>query len=252
MRVYAVSDIHVDFNENRQWLMNLSAQDYRDDILILAGDISDVTPFLLQTFDALKLRFREVLFVPGNHDLWTYRNNTSDSLAYFSLIQRAVHEHGILMEPYTNGPLTIIPLFGWYDYSFGLPSDELSFMWMDYTACVWPEHFDEMAITRHFISMNEGCCALTNERVITFSHFMPRIDLMPSIIPVKKRVLYPVLGTSLLEEQIRRIGPEIHVYGHTHVNRCVIKNGILYINNAFGYPRETSITRKKLLCVMEL
>jgi len=41
----------------------------------------------------------------------------------------------------------------------------------------------------------------------------------------------------------------IRVYGHSHVNRRVPIEGVCYINNAFGYPGETRITAKQLLCI---
>lgn len=252
MRIFALSDIHIDYAENRTWLMELSELDFRDDILILAGDIADITSLVETAFKECTRRFREVLFVPGNHDLWTYRNGMASSLAAFDHLQKIAADHGVRTGPHTEGGLTIIPLHGWYDYSFGKPSEELSFMWMDYTACSWPEGFDETAITQHFTDMNREALSIRNEKVITFSHFMPRVDLMPSVIPEKKRFLYPVLGTTILEEQVRTIGPKIHIYGHTHVNRRLERDGILYINNAFGYPRETRITRKRLLRVMEM
>ena len=74
---------------------------------------------------------------------------------------------------------------------------------------------------------------------------------MPSYIPFAKMVLYPVLGTTLLEKQIRRLGSNIHIYGHTHVNANVVKDNIRYINNAFGYPYEHHIAAKEMLCVWE-
>lgn len=252
VRIFALSDIHIDYAENRSWLMDLSTEDYRNDILILAGDVADITSLKEEAFGVLTRRFRAVVFVPGNHDLWTYRNGQADSFAAFDHIQAVAADHGVHTAPYTEGGLTIIPLQGWYDYSFGKPSEGLSLMWMDYMACSWPEGFDEAAITRHFTAMNGEFLSIRNERIITFSHFMPRVDLMPSIIPENKRFLYPVLGTTILEKQIRSIGPQIHIYGHTHVNRRIERDGILYINNAFGYPRETRITRKRLLRVMEI
>jgi Icc-related predicted phosphoesterase len=106
-------------------------------------------------------------------------------------------------------------------------------------------------ITRHFISMNVPLLNTTNKLIISFSHFMPRIDIMPDFIPLFQRRLYPVLGSSLLEQQIRKLGSHIHVYGHSHVNRFIEKDGVTYINNAFGYPYETAITAKKLLCIYE-
>jgi predicted phosphodiesterase len=56
----------------------------------------------------------------------------------------------------------------------------------------------------------------------------------------------------LIEEQIRRVGSNIHIYGHSHVNCHVTIDGTLYINNAFGYPYETRITAKMLECVFEV
>jgi Icc-related predicted phosphoesterase len=87
--------------------------------------------------------------------------------------------------------------------------------------------------------------------VVTFSHFLPRIDVMPSYIPRHRRMLYPILGSDRLERQLRLFKPSIHVYGHSHVNREVEIEGVTYINNAFGYPEETRITAKRLLCIHE-
>ena len=41
MRVFALSDIHIDYNENANWIANLSPTEYQDDVLILAGDVTD-------------------------------------------------------------------------------------------------------------------------------------------------------------------------------------------------------------------
>jgi hypothetical protein len=89
------------------------------------------------------------------------------------------------------------------------------------------------------------------DTVITYSHFLPRIDLMPDFIPCASRVLYPILGSSQLDPQLRRLNSHIHVYGHSHVNRNVKIDGVSYINNAFGYPHETRITSKHLVCIHE-
>ena len=50
---------------------------------------------------------------------------------------------------------------------------------------------------------------------------------------------------------MRGLHPRIHVYGHSHVNRHVTIDGISYINNAFGYPSESWIKSKGLMCVHE-
>lgn len=255
MRVFTISDIHVDFAENLYWLNNLSCNDYLNDILILAGDITDTLPLFEKTLRKLRKRFSEVLFIPGNHDLWVRSSNIKNSLEKLQLIQTIAADCGIRMEPlHPSYCVSIIPLFGWYDYSFGYPSRKLLASWIDYTACKWPENYDEKSITQHFISMNEPFVnkSNTNRFIISFSHFLPRIDVMPIYIPPDKRFLYPVLGTTLLERQISKLGSDIHIYGHSHVNNQVMIDNTLYINNAFGYPYETRITGKKLKCIFEM
>lgn len=251
MRVFAVSDIHADFEENFKWLNTLSLSDFREDILILAGDISGNILIIEKVFKELKKRFAEVFFVPGNHDLWVHRRDGIDSLKKLDLIYRTAENYGIRMQAATLGYLSIIPLLGWYDYTFGMPSEELFGTWMDYSACIWPELCDEKSITAYFTGLNEKYFGIKNSFIISFSHFLPRIDIMPTFIPEAKRKLYPVLGSSLIEDQIRKLKPNIHVYGHSHVNVCVKKDSVLYINNAFGYPYEYGITEKKLKCIFE-
>ena len=56
MRVFAVSDVHVDYSPNLQWVEQLSTSDYQHDVLILAGDVSDSLPLLIRCFQALTRR----------------------------------------------------------------------------------------------------------------------------------------------------------------------------------------------------
>ena len=251
MKVYAISDLHIDYEENRQWVYNLSQSEYKDDILVLAGDVTDDIPSIEKVFLFLKKCFREVFYVPGNHDLWAFRHNGMNSLEKFEFIKRIAKNSGIRSEPGEFGPLSIVPLFAWYDYSFGPPSDDLKYQWSDYRACKWPDGFNEKKVTRYFISLNENFLTCKNRFIISFSHFLPRVDLMPHYIPQSKRYIYPALGTHQLELQIRRLTPQIHIYGHSHVNVNIKKDNITYINNAFGYPHEKWTTSKQLLCILE-
>jgi Icc-related predicted phosphoesterase len=75
--------------------------------------------------------------------------------------------------------------------------------------------------------------------------------LMPKFIPMNRRELYPVLGSASLDRRLRELGSIMHVYGHSHVNRSMKIDGVTYVNNAFGYPQETHIAAKRLLCIYE-
>lgn len=249
MRVFALSDIHVDYPENKQWLLGLSCLDYQGDILILAGDVTDNLLLLEHCFRELSAKFQKVLFVPGNHDLWVMRNKNLTSFEKFQKIVELAGHYDISMQAYHTESLVIVPLFSWYDFSFGQPSTKLMQTWMDFHACNWPDYNLMSDVTHYFLNKN-AILEITHSTLISFSHFLPRIDLMPAYIPPFWRYLYPVMGTELLEEQIRELNPQIHVYGHSHVNRWVKFGGIQYVNNAFGYPSEKGIA-KKLLCIYE-
>ena len=87
--------------------------------------------------------------------------------------------------------------------------------------------------------------------VISFSHFLPRTDIMPSFISDNVKRLFPVFGSHKIEEQIKKLKASIHIYGHSHLNLQVKKGDRTYINNAFGYPHEKGISQKRIISVYE-
>jgi len=70
-----------------------------------------------------------------------------------------------------------------------------------------------------------------------------RANLIPSRLHAHQTLnfkgLYRVGGTTRLDEQIREVGSTIHVFGHSHINWEKEVDGVLYVQNAKGYPRET-------------
>ncbi|RDS81200.1 hypothetical protein DWU98_11720 [Dyella monticola] len=250
MRVFAVSDLHLDYAANHEWLEQLPRHEYNDDVLILAGDVSDRLSRLDHAFKLVARCFSTVLYVPGNHDLWVHREPMQNSFEKLDAVLAAAHEHGIRTDVFRNDELVIMPLLGWYDYSFGAADDYLKTAWADYRACRWPG-YDDAALTRFFTDSNPVHSPMLTgaQRIISFSHFLPRIDLMPERIPDKHRKIYPVLGTTALETQLRAAGSTTHVYGHSHVNRRVTMDGVTYINNALGYPNEAHFTGRQLVQV---
>ena len=252
MRVFALSDIHIDYDENARWIANLSTAEYQSDVLILAGDVTDTRRLLEWCLSTLSTRFKKVLFVPGNHELWVIRDgHQKNSLQKFADVCAVIESSGASMQAFRERGVSIIPLLSWYDYSFGEPSEELRSIWMDYRACRWPSGFTEKDIAAYFAAFNDKQVSVTGDKVITYSHFLPRIDLMPGFIPSARKLLYPILGSAQLDQQLRKLNATIHVYGHSHVNRQVTIDGVSYINNAFGYPNETRITSKRLICIHE-
>lgn len=252
MRVFAISDVHVDYPENLQWILQLSETDYQQDILILAGDVSDDMNLLARVFASLKEKFKQLLFVPGNHELWVQNDERISSLEKFAAINSLAIRHEVQISLFECGDISFVPLLSWYDFSFGEPDRHLKRAWRDFRACRWPAHLQSSsAVTDFFHQRNIPLLDTKNKTVISFSHFLPRIDVMPERIPQDRRRVYPVLGSTALGEQLKQLQPDVHVYGHSHVNQSIELDNIRFVNNAFAYPGESRISRKRLHCVYE-
>lgn len=234
MRIYAISDLHTDFRENRQALERAAMTEHRDDVLIVAGDVADSETVLRETLQLLASRFREVFFVPGNHELWV-RGETRDSMEKFRSVLRICDQAGVRTAPARVGDAWVVPLFSWYDPSFDVngegAEDELE-AWADRYFTRWPA--DLGRVDAAFLRMNEPHVRAYDGPVVTFSHFVPRPELVPPVKYLRFRGLPLVAGSLGIEEQIRRIGPRVHVFGHTHIPEDRVLDGVRYVQNHFS------------------
>ena len=254
MKVQAISDLHADYTENREWIKALSQTQFVDDVLILAGDISDDFALLKEMLTTLRERFSRLLFVAGNHDVWVRSGDFDCSLEKHAAIYALCAELGIDTKRFTFQGVDFVPLQSWYDFSFGQPDSNLLRAWRDFHACQWPQHLaDSQAVAEHFLASNES--ALNAEKVgevlISCSHFLPSLALMPGWIPESRRRVYPVLGSDALGEQVRRLQSDIHLYGHSHVNQTLKLGATYFVNNAFATPKERRIAGKQLRCIFD-
>lgn len=254
MRVFGISDLHADYAENRQWIENLPRDRYAADVLLVAGDISDDLALLQEVLATLRERFARVLFVVGNHDLWVRRGDYDCSLAKKAAVYAVCAELEVDTECFTLHNVDFVPLESWYDFSFGEPDENLSRAWRDFRACQWPQSLGStQAVSSHFLARNESALAMerSGRLLISCSHFLPSLELMPSWIPESRRRVYPVLGSNALGEQIRRLQSDIHLYGHSHVNQALQLGATYYVNNAFATPKEHRIAAKRLCCLYD-
>ena len=121
MRVFAVSDVHVDYAENLAWVLSLDYKEYAKDILILAGDVTDKMPLLEQVFISLAVSFKAALFLPGNHELWVREDNFDCSLDKFEAISELCKSCGVHADVFRLPYISFVPMYSWYDFSFGEP-----------------------------------------------------------------------------------------------------------------------------------
>lgn len=250
MKIWATSDLHLDYQENWDWFLNLSAWDYTDDILIIAGDIVHDIQKIKEFFKIIVPKFKKVLFVPGNHDVWLKEGDKGiNSLQKFHQLLDLARDEGVQTTSYQIDKISIVPLFAWYDFSFGEPSESIKRAWVDFKACKWP--MDLAEISSYFGELNKDNLKQENQNIISFSHFVPRMDLIPPNVPNIVKALLPVFGSTQLGKEVKKLGSDMHIYGHSHLNRSLEKDGTWYLNNAFGYPQEKHICRKILMPVYE-
>jgi predicted phosphodiesterase len=271
MRIFALSDIHVDFELNMHWLGKLSSCDYINDTLILAGDVCDEIDRLQKALSILRAKFANIFFVPGNHDLWLRRKECNDSIEKFRLILELCREIDIktvpekITESNSNNGVWIIPLFSWYmkpedgrgSLFIQKPGEDPSLpMWSDNHYIKWPVLNDYKTIADYFLKMNEKYIHKKYDLpVITFSHFLPREEMMFSedrkkdLVRLAKFDRNPsfnfsrVAGCSKIDEQIRQLGSTIHIYGHQHRNKDRLIDNVRYISHCLGYPHERQTGR---------
>lgn len=62
--------------------------------------------------------------------------------------------------------------------------------------------------------------------VITFSHFLPRKELpLPDVHEMAK-----ASGCLKIEDQLRRAGSKLHIFGHTHINTQHELSGVTHVH----------------------
>jgi 3',5'-cyclic AMP phosphodiesterase CpdA len=87
MRLYAISDVHLGHEVNRRAFEALST--HPNDWLILGGDMCESLEDLEHAARVATTRFARVVWVPGNHELWTLPPATERGEArYLACVRR--------------------------------------------------------------------------------------------------------------------------------------------------------------------
>ena len=266
MAIYAWSDLHTDYDRNLIFIQALPGINYANDTIVIAGDVSDKLSLLEQTLMLFREKFDRVFFIPGNHDLWVNQSDHKHSLEKLAAVEALCQRLSISMVPELvddpdAGPTWVVPLHSWYSkpehgqdslYIRKAGEDPSLRMWMDEYNVRWPTPVstEHDSPSRHLLQRNnlDGFDALGHP-VITASHFLPRVELMvpdevPDFIRPNENDPAPsfnfsrVAGSTLIEDTLRRLDSQLHIYGHQHYNRWRQVDDTWYVSHCMGYPRE--------------
>ena len=224
--------------------------------------------------------------ISGNHDLWIRKTSDAygqeNSISKFHAVVALCDAIGVYIRPVkvqccNNTSAWVVPIYSWYAQPEDDPNNSLYIardtedaefskrVWMDNHMCKWPSL--QRTVSQHFAELSEKFVNRNYDApVISFSHFLPRLELIPAsdeeikhVEEERKRLNLPLLdnpraqgaqvqfnftrfaGSKRVEEQIRRLGSKVHVHGHQHRNRDRVIDGVRYVSFCLGYPRERSI-----------
>ncbi len=225
-----------------------------DDWLILAGDITDGPKRLEGCFRQVAGKFRQVVWVPGNHELWSLPRDPGGlrGVALYQSLVEVARKSGVLTpeDPYPimehdRGPLLIAPLFLLYDYSFRpdqVPLDQVVQWAREAKSTCADEgllHPDPFANRPAWCAVR---CQETEARLAACPEDVPKVLI--NHFPLEERLAVlprvprftPWCGTRLTQGWHRRFNACAAVYGHLHIRGTRWLDGVPFQEVSLGYP----------------
>ncbi len=252
-RLLAISDLHVGYPQNRDFVAALPAGP--QDWLIVAGDVGERYEDVAWTLRTLVRRFAAVIWAPGNHELWTHPADPVQLRGdhrYRHLVALC-RELGVHTpeDPYpvwrgAGGPVAVAPLFVLYDYTF-LPDqaasqrEALAQAYQAGVVCT-----DEMLLHPDPYPSRQAWCAArlayTRRRLDACAGPTVLAGHFPLIREPTRVLRYPQFaqwcGTVHTADWHLRYRAAAVVYGHLHIPRTTHHDGVRFEEVSLGYPRE--------------
>ncbi|RVW03586.1 metallophosphoesterase family protein [Rhodococcus spongiicola] len=255
-KLFAVSDTHVGHRGNRPITEEIFPES-PEDWLIVAGDVSEKTDDIRWALTLLKSRFAKVVWVPGNHELWTTAKDPVQmhGKARYDYLVDMCREIGVLTpeDPYPvwegeGGPATIVPMFLLYDYTF-LPTgatgkeDGLRIAREKNVVAT-----DEFLLSAEPYATRDAWCRArleqTRKRLDALDPSVPTVlvNHFPLVRQPTEVLYYPEFslwcGTVETADWHTRYNAVCSVYGHLHIPRTTYYDGVRFEEVSLGYPRE--------------
>ena len=252
----AVSDLHVGFRENRPFLDDLVPRTPAD-WLIVAGDVGEFVADIEWALTQLSERFAKVIWVPGNHELWTHRRDTIElrGTERYQYLLAMCQRLGVVTpeDPYPvwedeSGPAVVAPLFLLYDYTFRPDGATTKAEGLARAYSTGVVATDEMLLHPDPFPSVEAWCvarlAQTERRLaeLPAGSTTVLVNHFPLVREPTRVLRYPEFaqwcGTERTADWHRRFNATAVVYGHLHIPRTTWHDGVRHEEVSLGYPRE--------------
>lgn len=254
MKLWAISDLHIGYDANRLAVADLPP--HPQDWLIIAGDTGERASQLDWVLEQWAPRFAQIIWTPGNHDLWTPKawSHEQRGVAHYERLVAICRRHGVLTpeDPFAvwpgDGPRTVIvPTFVLYDYSFR-PDDIAREAAVRWAAESGVRCADEALLSPHPYPSRDAWCAArvaftedrlaaipAGVRIVLVNHYPLRRDL--AVLPRIPRFSI-WCGTRATESWTSRFAIDAVVSGHLHIRSSHRIDAIQFEEVSLGYPSQ--------------
>jgi 3',5'-cyclic AMP phosphodiesterase CpdA len=255
MKLWAVSDLHVGYAENRRVIEAMAP--HPEDWLVLGGDLGETVDHLRYVLGTLGPRFARLVWVPGNHELWSVPGPEAlRGEAKYQQLVALCQEHGVLTpedpyEVFDDGTqrYLVAPLFTLYDYSFCPPgmSAAQALAWADDAGLQCAD--EQLLFPDPYPSRGAWCaarCAYSEARLtrallthegpsLLIDHFplLPELAVLPAI---PRFSIW--CGTTRTRDWHRRFRAAAVIYGHLHIPQTRVVDAVRFEEVSLGYPRQ--------------
>lgn len=252
----AISDLHVAADENKDIARKLRPGSDHDWLLV-AGDVGEMSDDITWALEMLAGRFEKVVWVPGNHELWTPKQDPLQlrgEARYLELVRRC-RELGVVTPEddfpvWTGrgGPVTIAPLFVGYDYTFrpaGTSTKEEALAVAHESGVVCTDEF--LLHPDPYPSRDAWCRARVDHSEKRLAECDPDLPTVlvnhyPLVRQPTDVLWYPEFaqwcGTVRTADWHVRHRAAAAIYGHLHIPRTTFYDGVRFQEVSIGYPRE--------------
>ena len=252
----AISDLHISYEENREIVRGLRP-DTPEDWLIVAGDVAETVADVRWALSLLAERFAKVVWVPGNHELWTMKDDPVQArgVARYEALVELCRELGVVSpeDEYPiwegpGGPVRVTPLFIGYDYTFRAPGTTTKEESLAYAHGTGVVCTDEYYLHHDPYDGRDDWCrarvAETERRLLDCDQSVPFlfVNHYPLVREPTRVLHYPEFaqwcGTELTADWHTRFNTAAMIYGHLHIPRITHHDGVKFQEVSLGYPRE--------------
>lgn len=251
----AVSDLHVGHRGNAGVLDDIRPG-HPGDWLIVAGDVAEKITHVVDALEYLSERFKRVIWVPGNHELWIGRDDDGiTSTTKYDRLVDACRAIGVDTpeDPYPlwtgpGGPAWIVPMFLLYDYSWrrvpGQSKTDALAAARERRVVASDEYLIDPAPFPDAAAWCQDRLVATTTRLAALDPAHPTVlvNHWPLVREPTQVLRHPDFalwcGTDQTADWHRRYRATACVYGHLHIPRTTEYHDVRFEEVSLGYPRE--------------